>query len=85
MTELEERYGFAKQLAPLTDVQLVDRFNREVGNPGWGHARVYFLTCLSTEIRSRAFDSSIIFHTSGMKLNRHVKLSGNTVVHAEDR
>ena len=83
MNELEERYGFAELLARLTDERLIGRFNREVGNPGWGHARAYFLTCLSAEIRSRDFDSSIIFHASGMRLNRRVMLQGGKLIVAE--
>lgn len=53
MQDLEARYGFAKQLANLTDQQLIARFNAEVGNKGGGNARSYFMHCLAAELRSR--------------------------------
>ncbi len=75
MSDLEERYGFAASVAVLTDQQLVACFNKEVGNHGWGNARMYFLSCLSYEIRKRDFDSTIVHSDSGgLKLSRRVRL-----------
>ena len=56
MKDLEEKYGFAAQLAALTNKQLVGRFNQEVGCQGWGNARSYFLTCLKLEFEKRQID-----------------------------
>jgi len=74
MQDLEERYGFAKALAALTKEALVHRFNGEVGNPGCGSARMYFLSCLGTELRKRHFDASGVLPASGLNLQHEIRL-----------
>ena len=56
MTELEERYGFAAQVAAMTYEALLSRRESERKNHGAGAARMYFLACLKAEISSRGLD-----------------------------
>ncbi|MFK8115535.1 MAG: hypothetical protein AB8B91_25285 [Rubripirellula sp.] len=79
-SELEKRYGFAAQLAALSDDQMVSRFNTEVGNRGWGQARMYFMSCLNAELHVRSIDTSCISSSDGLQLNRKVVKSGETIV-----
>ena len=77
LEELEKKYGFAKHLAQLNDIELVERINREVGNRGWGNARSYFLSCLRHELQQRDFDSSCIVVDDSLRLNQRVELVDN--------
>lgn len=75
MQDLEERYGFAANLAALSDHALIDRFNAEVGNRGWGNARMYLTNCLAEEIARRDFDSSAIRVTDGLSFRQKCRLT----------
>ena len=46
---------YKKQFAQMTDSELVDAFNREVGNPGWTSARGAYLAALHNEFSKRGF------------------------------
>jgi hypothetical protein len=72
--QLEAKYGFAKQLSQLSDTELVDCFNAQGGNRGWGNARAYFLHCLSAELRHRSFNSTSILDSSGLQMTQTVIL-----------
>ena len=78
--DAEEKYGFARGLAELTDEQLIDRYNAQVGNNGWGAARCYYLYCLRKELLKRDFDASAIVCKTGMRLSRKVELKNGVVV-----
>ena len=77
MKDLEANYGFAKQLSGLSDEQLVARFNSEVGKPGWGNARSYFLTCLRMEMERRSFDASVVTRDDSFSLAKRVEIVGD--------
>lgn len=81
--QLEAKYGFAKQLSQLSDTELIDRFNAEVGNRGWGNARMYFLHCLRAELNSRSFDSTCVVSDSGLQLRKQVRLVNGKLEFAE--
>lgn len=74
MIEREAKYGFAAQLDLLTDEQLVDRFNREVGNQGWGNARGYFVQCLIQQFAKRQIDYSSISTDGAVRFSRPIEL-----------
>lgn len=75
MTEqLEAKYGFANQLSALSNSELVDRVNAQVGNRGWGNARAYFLHCLRSELLSRPFECSCLVDNGGLQLGQAVSL-----------
>jgi len=73
--ELEEQYGFAAELAALSDEQLVARFNSLVGNRAWGNARAYFLHCLRSELHLRSVDSTCIVNSNGLRPGKMVRLA----------
>jgi len=77
MSDLEDQYGFAAKLAKLTDEELVACLNKEIGNRGWGNARMYYTSCLKAELKSRNFDSSLVVSDGGLKLSRRVILANN--------
>ena len=72
-------------LAILNDAILINKVNREVGNPGWTTSRGVYLKCLSNEIRKRPFNSNILFefNTNGtvaaFSLKNKVQLLNNTL------
>lgn len=68
----EFREDCTKKLSEMSDDQLIQAYNREVGINAWGNARADFLVGLGDEIRRRDFDSSLIFHEHGMSLRRQV-------------
>ena len=79
MSDLEDRYGFAANLAKLTSEELVACFNREIGNRGWGNARMYYTSCLTAGLKSRNFDSSLVVDNDGLNLSKPVVLTNNRI------
>lgn len=72
---------FESELAVLSDVALVTRFNREVGNRGWVSARAYFLEALRNQFANRGIDYSIVKNeTGGFNLDKKVILSGRKLI-----
>ena len=61
-----------------SDKELIDLFNREVGNPGWVSARADYLSAMNEEFGNRHYDYSIIKSDDGGIFLRHkVKLVDN--------
>jgi hypothetical protein len=58
------------------DKELIDIFNREVGNPGWTSSRVTYLAALYQEFNNRGYDYSAIGDKEGLYLTHRVKLVG---------
>ena len=77
MSKLEKRYGFAKDLSELSDEDLVDRLNTECGSKASSGARIYFLSCLSQELRSRDFNSDAVFADGNLNVRQKVVLRGD--------
>jgi hypothetical protein len=57
----QSKQVWISDLASLSNAKLVEKFNAQVGNRGWGTARSIYLDCLRKEIRKRNFDSRILF------------------------
>ncbi len=72
-------YNFEGKLQKMNDHELIDRFNQEVGNQGWGNARAAFLYALRNEFLSRDFDASKIIYEDGMSLKRKICLKGKEI------
>ena len=58
---------------------IVNRWNREVGNGGWGTARGSYLAALHEQLNIRKFDYSQIGDKGSYSLKRKVKLIGKTI------
>ncbi len=67
---------FMKRLNKLSDEEIVDEFNDEVGKGGWGTARASFLGALHKQFKLRNFDYSEIGDQGSYSLSRKVKLIG---------
>ena len=72
-------YNFEATLQKMNDHELIDRFNQEVGNQGWGNARAAFLYALRNEFLSRDFDASKIIYEDRMSLKRKICLKGKEI------
>jgi len=59
------------------DKELIDTFNREVGNPGWTSSRGTYLAALHEEFDNRHYNYSIIGDKGSMFLRHKVKLVDN--------
>jgi uncharacterized membrane protein (UPF0127 family) len=74
----ETRKSFQKE----TKSELIDSFNREVGNRGWGYARSLYLHEMRCEMERRGWDiSRITSKSGGFSLNRKVELRDGNVVY----
>ena len=71
---------FRETMQNATHQELVNFFNKQVGNTGWGSARSYYLAALREEITKRDMVSSLIIHAGGLRLSRKVKLSNGKLV-----
>ena len=78
-----QNYKYAEILAKLTNQELTERFNLEVGNQGWGNARAAYLSSLHNELLRRNFDASLFANEKTMSLARKVKFEGGKVVFSE--
>ncbi len=65
---------YIEQLQKLSDEKLVERFNSDVGNPGWVAARGRFLEAMREEFIRRDFDTSEIIMDGGMSMKYKVRL-----------
>ena len=51
-----------ERLAALSDLELVETYNREVNCKGWGTSRVYYLNYLLEAMEQRNFDASLVIY-----------------------
>lgn len=51
-----------ERLAALSDLELVETYNREVKCKGWGTSRGYYLNCLREAMAQRNFDASLVIN-----------------------
>ena len=70
---------FQKQLKSYNDEELINRFNEEVGNKGWGTARASFLSALHEEFNLRGFDYSVIGDTNSLSFKNKITLINKTI------
>ncbi|WP_201328339.1 hypothetical protein [Thermotomaculum hydrothermale] len=65
---------FKARFEKMSDAELIEAFNREVGNPGWGSARGAYLAALHNEFMDRDIDISEIGDKYSMSLKHKIKL-----------
>ena len=71
---------FKEQLSTLNDENFIERFNKQVGNPGWGVGRSIYLGVIREEFKERGMDISEIQNESGgISYRNKVKLEGKKV------
>jgi hypothetical protein len=57
----KEKEDWTLRLFELTDQELINVFNKEIGSSSWGESRNFYLTALHCEIQNRLFHSDILF------------------------
>ena len=67
--------GFNK----LSDEEIIENFNEEVGKGGWGTARASYLGALHEQLNIRKFDYSEIGDKKGCSYKYKVKLVGKKI------
>lgn len=75
---------YRKRFEGMGDQELIEAFNHEVGNPGWGSARATYLSELHRAFEGRAFDYSAIGNESGLCLKRKIRLVGKKILIDQD-
>jgi hypothetical protein len=85
ITPEAQKAQWQASLAILSDAALIEQVNREVGNLGWTSSRGVYLQYLSNEIRTRTFNSDVLFDydssrtVASLKLQNKVLLVKNTL------
>lgn len=67
------------KFSKMTDIDIIEVFNTQVGNTGWTTSRGIYLSCLKTEMCSRPFDLSAIYNGE-LSFKKKIKLMGNKIV-----
>lgn len=76
---------YKKRFEKMSNEELVEAFNREVGNPGWTGARDAYLAALHREFLDRGFIISEIGNNYSLSLKRKVKLVYKPVLVPKER
>lgn len=81
MPSPQEHYEtFKAQFRLLGDEEIIDAFNRQIGNTGWRSARGAYLGALGSEFERRGFDYSLVGSNGGLSLANKVKIENNVVI-----
>ena len=72
---------FTERFDSLTDLELVDCFNQQVGNSGWTSTKAIYLAVLHKEFITRRFDYSIIGNQENLSFKYKIQLRGRKVFH----
>lgn len=67
-------------VSELSDLELVEKFNREVGSNAWGNARAQYINKIHNEFLKRNIDSSLIINKHTMSLAKRIKLQDGVIV-----
>lgn len=79
--EAQRLYRECKEsLQKMSDEQLIDSFNKDVGNPGWVSARGRFHSALREEFENRGFDFSAIGNKNSLSFANKVVLIDKKIV-----
>jgi hypothetical protein len=74
---MQGRYYFeeyAQKLSTISDLELIEKFNLEVGNNGWGTARASYLAAIHQEFNRRGFDYSQIGNVKELSFKNKIEL-----------
>ena len=78
--ETQRLYKECKEkLQKMSDEQLIDSFNKDVGNLGWVGARARFHSALHEEFESRGFDFSVIGNKNSFSFANKISLIGKKI------
>ncbi|MDO5105456.1 hypothetical protein [Capnocytophaga sp.] len=75
---LKEHYqDYKRKFSQQTIDELIEAFNREVGNNGWVSIRGAYLKALREELVVRDLDCSDFIYENSMSLRHKIYLEGN--------
>jgi hypothetical protein len=77
---MEDEYGYKKRFKDYDADQLIEAFNRDVGNPGWVRARGFFLVALRKALLATGLDCSGFIDEEGMSMQYKIKQDGKRIV-----
>lgn len=75
---------FEIELGNCTNYELVEKFNNQIWNPGWGTAKANYLDLVRKEFIKRDIDYSSVSDGENLLLNQKVKLI-NDVLFLDER
>ena len=64
----------------MSDEQLIEAFNHEVGNRGWSNSRSLYLSALHDEFENRNYDYSDIGELGALSFKNRVKIIGKKIL-----
>jgi hypothetical protein len=67
---------YKEKFKNMNDEQLIDSINGQVGNSGWGNARMLYTSALHKELENRNLDYSDIGNKEALSFAKKVKLVG---------
>jgi len=67
------------RLRKLGNEDLIETYNKDVGNPGWVRARGDFHLAMVEEFKRRSINYSAIGNETAVSWSKRIKLSGNTI------
>ena len=70
---------YQAKLGAVSDEELIQLFNNEVGNKGWGTARASFLAAVHKEFEKRGFDFSIIGDATNLSFKNKIEQEGKKI------
>lgn len=76
----DDEYGYRAVFRRCGLEELIERFNREVGNPGWVRARSFYLAALRERLGATSLDCSEFIDDETMSLRYRVRLIGRKLV-----
>ena len=79
-TYIEYYDYFTKVLLNLSNEEIIERFNREVGIRAFGIARQGYLSALRHQIEKRRIDCSEVVSETGMSFANKVDLVNNKMI-----
>lgn len=71
---------FKERFQKMTNEQLIETFNKDVGNPGWVSARARFQSALREEFENRGFEFSAIGDKRGFSFSNKITLVGKKII-----
>ena len=70
---------FLAQFKACTDQELIEVFNRQVGNTGWTSSRGSYLAALHEEFKNRGFDFSAMGDERSLSFRSKIRLIGRAI------
>ena len=78
-----DEYGYKKTFKSYDVDQLIESFNRDVGNKGWVRARGFFLVALREAFLATGLDCSCFITESGMSMRYKIRRDGARIVRVD--